>query len=297
MGDFVNKLLRRRRSTMALVSALLGGLLLLVAPSSPAALAQYDACGSLIGKTSGEKWSCTFVDNFSGNSLDTGNWTVGETPTTGYAVGATCFDKDNVAVKQGTLRLLAKDEGHTFQCSSPYAPFSTRYTGGHIATTGHFSQAYGRFEVRAKYPASGAGLHSGFWMYPEKLTYGAWPASGEIDVAEWWSNTPTYALPTLHYSGSTAADSGSACKVANPSVFHTYTMEWETAEMRFSIDGKQCFSRSWTPDAPLVAPQPFDKPFVLVLGNAVGPATGTNAVSATTNLPATYTVDYIKAWR
>lgn len=294
-----NIVLRRRPAALVVACALVAGLFLALAPGSPAAPARStsDACGPLLSKPSGGKWSCTFVDDFSGTSVDTGKWVVGETPTTGFHIGITCFDKDNVVVRQGTLRLLAKDEGYTFRCANPYAPFNTRYTGGHVATNGHFAQAYGRFEVRAKYPATGPGIHAGFWMYPQKQTYGAWPASGEIDVAEWWSNAPAYALPTLHYSGSTTADSGWGCRVADPTVFHTYTVEWERTEMRFSIDGQQCFRRSWTPDAPLVVPQPFDQPFVLVLGNGVGDATGSNAVGSSTTLPATYTVDYAKAWR
>jgi hypothetical protein len=46
-----------------------------------------------------------------------------------------------------------------------------------------------------------------------------------------------------------------------------------------------------------VAPQPFDQPFSMILNMGVGPLGGSNPVSSSTKLPATYTVDYAKAWR
>jgi len=155
-----------------------------------------------------------------------------------------------------------------------------------------------RFDVRARYPQSGSGLRGGFWMYPAKQTYGAWPASGEIDVAEWWSSSPNTVLPTLHYSGSSQfGDSGWNCTVTDPTVWHDYTLVWLPTQMQFSIDGRTCFTDTWTPNAPLVAPQPFDQPFNMILNMAVD-NTGSNLVSAqSTSLPATYEVDYVKAWK
>ena len=71
-----------------------------------------------------------------------------------------------------------------------------------VGTKGKFSQTYGRFEVRAKWPtADTSGIHGGFWMYPVENVYGRWPESGEIDVAEWWSSRPRLSLPSLHFDG------------------------------------------------------------------------------------------------
>jgi beta-glucanase (GH16 family) len=135
-------------------------------------------------------------------------------------------------------------------------------------------------------------------MYPLDNAYGPWPASGEIDVAEWWSVDPTLVMPSLHFYGRDFhVDSGWGCRVANPSVFHTYTVEWFPTGFNFSIDGTPCFTRTPTPNEPLVAPQPFDQPFSMILNMGVGTASGTNTVSSATPLPATYTVDYAKAWR
>ena len=67
--------------------------------------------------------------------------------------------------------------------------------------------------------------------------------------------------------------------------------------MRFFIDGSMCYDRKWAPELPQVPPQPFDHPFSMILNMGVGTAGGSNPVSSATPLPATYTVDYAKAWR
>ncbi len=266
-----------------------------------AASVAYDACGVVLTKADGSSWTCAFVDNFDARSLDPNKWGIQQTASTGFRTGQTCFtgSTKNISLSRGELLLTARAEKGQFLCKSPSGDFSTTYTGGMIGTRGRFSQTYGRFEVRAKYPtARSAGVHGGFWMYPKTHTYGQWPASGEIDVAEWWSNDPTLVLPSLHYNGRDyTVDSGWNCRVTDVSSYHTYTVEWLPTAISFFIDGSLCFTRTPTPDSPLVAPQPFDHPFSMILNMGVGTAGGTNAVTASTPLPATYTVDYAKAWR
>ncbi|KAA1428895.1 glycoside hydrolase family 16 protein [Nocardioides antri] len=268
--------------------------------AATSATALSDACGPALTKPDGSRWSCTFVDNFGGNALNPDRWVVQETARTGFRTGRTCYTASsrNVSVRDGELHLVA-DEGRWFTCRNPLRNFATRYTGGMVGTRGHFSQTFGRFEVRARYPgARTSGLHGGFWMYPLSHKYGAWPASGEIDVAEWWSSDPTLVLPSLHYTGRDHNhDSGWGCRVPDVSNYHTYAVEWLRTTMRFLIDDQRCFSRSWTPDSPLVAPQPFDHPFSMILNMGVGTSTGTNKVTSRTQFPGRYVVQYAKAWR
>ncbi|WP_183095946.1 glycoside hydrolase family 16 protein [Nocardioides stalactiti] len=295
--------LRRALAAAALVGlAAVAPLQLATGGGSPAgAEVTYDACGVVTTKADGSSWSCSYVDNFDGRSLDPAKWITQSTAVTGFRSGQTCFttsDK-NIKVRKGALELIALALPGKFTCKSPTGDFTTKYTGGMVGTRGKFSQTYGKFEVRAKFPtARTSGVHGGFWMFPLNLKYGPWPASGEIDVAEWWSHEPTLVLPSLHYKGRDyLVDSGWNCRVADVSQFHTYTVDWQPSAISFFIDGTLCFTRTPDPDAPLVAPQPFDHPFSMILNMGVGTEGGQNAITASTPLPATFFVDYAKAWK
>lgn len=271
------------------------------APSVRTVAAESDECGEVLTKADGSAWECTFVDEFQGRDLDRDNWLVGESSWSGYRLGQTCFtaERKNVMVRGGALALTAQDEGRPFVCRTPSGDFTTQYTGGHVTTRDAFAQAYGRFEVRAKFPTGRTpGLHGAFWMMPAEPTYGPWPHSGEIDVAEWRSAFGEYVLPSLHYAGrSWWDDTGWGCTQADVSRYHTYVLEWGPDEMRFYQDGELCFRRSWVPDDPLVAPQPFDQPFHLILTMGVGKDSGGNAVSDGTEFPGEFAIDHVKAWQ
>lgn len=269
-------------------------------PTPGAAASTRDACGPTRTKPGGGTWRCTFVDNFDGSRLDSTTWHATDTEQTGFQIGSTCLSPSasNVRVRLGRLVLTARNEGETFTCENPLGPFDTRYTGGHISTKSTFAQVYGRFAARIRFPrTSEQGLHGGFWMYPAQHTYGAWPASGEIDVAEWWSLDPTLTLPSLVYGGRGWFDSGWDCRTDEAHTWRTYAVVWTPRVIRFYQDGALCFRRSWSPLAPLIGPQPFDHPFELVLTWGVGGASGHNAVTPDTKVPASLKVDWVKAWK
>lgn len=259
-----------------------------------------DACGRLLRKPSGGRWRCSFVDEFDRRRLDHSKWEVMDTRKIGWWQGETCFTtgRESVDVRRGRLVLTAR-RGPLINCGTAAHSAFTHYTGGMVNTSHNFAQTYGRFEVRSKYPtADTQGIIGGFWMYPIRHTYGRWPRSGEIDVAEWWSARPRQVVPSLHYEGrERRVDSGFKCRVKTPTRFHTYTLVWRPTVMRFSIDGKKCFARRWTPDPPLTRPQPFDHPFSMILFVGVPWRWGGRGATAQTEFPARYVVDYAKAWR
>lgn len=255
-------------------------------------------CGSTTYlKADGSAYACTFVEEFDGRTLDTSKWVVQDTSRTGFHLSGACLTGDtNLQLRRGAARMSVTRE-EPFVCESPNGDFVTEYRGVGMSTWGRFAQTYGRFEARIAFPAAtGKGPHGGFWMNPQKLTYGSWPHSGEIDVAEWFANRPDYVHPSLHYAGDDFwADTGWDCYIGRSDVFHTYAVEWDATVMRFYVDGKQCWSRSWTPDAPLVAPQPFDHDFYVSLTQGIGP-NAFNAPEEQTQWPATMVVDYVRAW-
>ncbi|RHW26894.1 glycoside hydrolase family 16 protein [Nocardioides immobilis] len=271
------------------------------APTEPAAASVLarDACGPILKKWNGTRWRCSFVDNFNGRQLDRDKWGVQESQRSRFSTGMTCYmdSPKNIKVRQGKLRLITLKR--SWLLCGAYKAFITRFTGGMIGTKGHFSQTYGRFEIRAKFPPTKeGGLHGGFWMYPIEKTYGQWPESGEMDVAEWWSYTPHVVLSALHYDGRTKAeDSSKRCRTRTPARFHRYSVLWRPTMMRFYIDGRECFRRAWEPDAPQKRPQPFDHPFSMILNMGVTEYTRDAKITNKTEFPSAFVVDYAKAWR
>lgn len=249
----------------------------------------------------GGRYSCTFEDDFGGDRLDSSKWVVQETSYSGMTTASRdCYvnDPDNIAVYGGRVRLTNRVEAAPFTCRSPYGDFATTTTAATIATATRFSQTYGRFEFRARMPAEVVqGIHSALWLYPQKHTYGAWPQSGEIDVAEWFSGHASHVFPSVHYAGENMWEStGFDCPVPSSGTqFHRYAVEWTPTVMRFLYDGQLCFQHAWTPTSPLRAPQPFDHPFYVVLSQAFGG--GWNAVTAETPRSASMDVDWVRVWR
>jgi beta-glucanase (GH16 family) len=255
----------------------------------------------------GINWSCRFDSEFTGSSLDASQWLPITTATSGYTSGlVACFmnSPNNISVGNGYLSLTARKEAAPFTCQDPYGNFSTQYTSGMVSTYGLFSQAYGRFEVKAKLPAATvSGLQSSLWLYPNSLTYGEWPLSGEIDIAETYSQYPTVAVPYLHYNYDTStADpatsinivTNDACTI-DPNVFNDYVVEWTPSTISMIYNGQTCLVDHWIPSSALTAPQPFDQPFFINLTQALGLATN-NFDPATTPLPATSEIQYVRAW-
>ena len=287
------------RCTLALIAVI--GLVAL--PSSPAqAHRSTQNCGgtNYVPKPGGGYWTCTFDDEFNGTGLNPANWTVMDTATSGFHSGAECFvnSSNNVSVNNGYLTLTARREAAPFICGDPNGGnYTTQYTSGAVTAYGKFSQTYGRFEIRGSFPAATvAGLQSSLWLYPANSTYGGWPASGEIDIAEEYSEFPDRAIPYVHYNSAGDPNiTNNNCLINNVAAFHTYALVWTSTSLTFQYDGATCLVNTWNPAAPLVAPQPFDQPFFVNLTQALG--IGANAFDPTTTpLPASTQIDYVRIW-
>ena len=273
---------------------------------TPDAVAAEPNCGGATVLTGPDgSWECTFGDEFDGGSLDQSKWIAQRTETSGYTNGQTaCFvdSPGNISVSGGSLKLTARKEAAPFACTDPHGDFETQYTSGMVSTAeGRFSQAFGRFEVRAKVSSAQVkGLHSAFWLWPVDPTkYGSThPASGEIDIAELYSLFPDRAIPYIHYDQATPdlSVTNNHCMISNPDEFHTYAVEWTSSEIEVIYDGGTCLVHTWNPAPPLNNAQPFDQPFIIALTQALG--IGTNQFEPeTTPLPATTEVDYVRVWQ
>jgi beta-glucanase (GH16 family) len=282
--------------------------------SEPSARHTRLSCGGeRIAKQGGGYWTCTFDDEFDGHRLDTNQWTPQQTSNSAYTTGtptaAACYEnsRSNVSVFGGYLNLTAREEPAPFTCSYPGGSFTTQYTSGMVTTVYGVHQTYGRFEVRAKLPDTAVeGLQETLWLWPVNDTYyGAYPASGEIDFAEFYSEYATLDVPYIHYnydpSTVNPATNTNIVTAYNCSIdytkFNVYTVVWEPGTITLMYNGNTCLVDNYVPDNGLTSPEPFDQPFFVSLTQALG-GVGTNPFTpGTTPLPATLQIDYVRVWK
>ncbi|NIX75282.1 glycoside hydrolase family 16 protein [Microvirga terricola] len=158
------------------------------------------------------------------------------------------------------------------------------YTSGMLSTYHSFSQTYGYFEMRAKFPA-GKGMWPAFWLLPAN---GHWPP--EIDVVEMLGHDPGKIYMTVHSkaSGRSTEQQGSIRVNDTSSGFHTYGIYWGPDTITWYLDGNPTYS----------APTPADmhQPFYLVVNLAVG-GRWPGDPNESTHFPAAMEVEYIRAYK
>ena len=159
------------------------------------------------------------------------------------------------------------------------------YISGLINTHGTFSQTYGYFEISAQVP-SGQGLWPAFWLLPQS---GNWPP--EIDVLELLGHDPSTYYVGSHWtdaSGSHAFDTqGISTGIDLSQGFHSYGTLWTADSISFYLDGAEVYS--------MQTPAGMDEPMYLLASLTVG-GNWPGAPDETTQFPAEFQVDYIRAW-
>ncbi len=240
-----------------------------------------------------DDWVLDWRDEFNGNSLDSTVWTA-DLGSGGWGNSESQYYKaQNAVVAGGLLTITAKRE------TAGDAP----YTSARIQTSRKQSFTYGRFEMRAKLPAT-QGMWPAFWLLGNSCNswglYGGtvnWPACGEIDIMEMIggstgnaSDYTTYG--TLHYLN--AANYNPALSIGYRNAtqlsddFHVYRMDWTPQSFTWYIDGVAFGTRLITPDM-----EEFHKPYFILLNLAVGGNWGGWA-NSTTVFPQTYAIDYVR---
>jgi len=247
-------------------------------------------------------WKCVFSDDFDGSALDLTRWTVVKTSDDGFSSGIppafACYDYDPraVSVSGGYLNLSVLKIDDEFLCGGPAAQ-PTKYIGGAVSTKYRLAQAYGRFQIRAKFATDRRpGLQSSLVLMPDKSVYDL--KSGEIDIAEYFSKWPDRVIPTVRYShdGDDPTASTDQCTTDRPDLFHTYTLQWTPEQIDMYMDGKRFLSTTWSASGGLHHPAPFDQPFYLTMFEALGVSKAAFDPDDPPQLPATLQVDYVRIW-
>jgi len=198
----------------------------------------------------------------------------------------------NVQQKSGNLVITAQKEDFTGADGIARA-----YTSSRLRTSGHFSQAYGRFEARMQLPL-GKGIWPAFWLLGDDIKTVGWPTGGEIDIMENIGEASTV-YSTLHgpgYSGGHAISAKyplPAGEAVNTG-FHLYALEWAPDDIKFFLDGNLIVER--TPaDLPAGTTWVYDHPFFVILNLAVGGKWPGNP-DDTTVFPQTMLIDYVRVY-
>lgn len=268
-------------------------------------------------------WRLVWSDDFEGDAIDRSKWD--------FDLGNGFFDYRNHAWVPGwgneelqyytddprnisvadsllTIRVL-KEPLHG--CGYTSARIKTRRRDG----TPLFTKRFGKFEFRAKVP-HGKGLWPALWMLPQDDAYGAWAASGEIDVMEIVGERPREYLGSIHF-GSTFPKRTLVTHVhtfagtGTVGDFHVYAVEWEPGRIRWSVDGVHWATQTfwWSCSALRNGkgieargkadinpwPAPFDQPFYIVMNVAVG-GNFPGMPNPATEFPAELVVDYVRVY-
>ena len=218
----------------------------------------------------------------------------------------------NLSLKDSCLVIRACREEASDGCAYTSARIRTRTSEGQSL----FSQAYGRFECRARVSA-GQGIWPAFWLLPTEELYGGWAASGEIDVMEVVGARPHEVLGSLHFGS--AWPHRDHRTVVHPlaqgdsaELFHVYAVEWDPGVIRWFVDGQvYAEQRFWwsCSERDLAGgrlppseehlnpwPAPFDRPFHLILNLAIGGGLP-GAPDDSTPFPAEFVIDYVRVFQ
>ena len=197
---------------------------------------------------------------------------------------------DNATVQDGILTIEARIERKG----------GKDYTSCRMVTRNVGDWLYCKVEARAKLP-SGVGTWPAIWMLPTDWAYGAWPASGEIDIMEHVGYNPNVIVQSIHVVRYHAGQARNK-SIRVPGVmeeFHTYSVEWLPDRIIFSVDGNE----TWTyrpldmTERPTKEIWPFDRRMHILVNLAFGGDWGGAAGIDEGCLPARFEVDYIRVYQ
>ncbi|MEM7453767.1 MAG: family 16 glycosylhydrolase [Planctomycetota bacterium] len=232
-------------------------------------------------------YTVSWYDEFDGNTLDTSKWVAGNTnqPTNNSIHD---YIPGQVSVGNGVMTILTED------IPSRGWPFRSGLVS---STAGH---RYGRFEVRAKLPAT-KGTWPAIWILPNTNSF-PWPSEGEIDIMENRGDEPFKTSSAFHYgsnppyvhnfvySEQSTFDNG---LVNYHDSFHVYACEWDPDQIRFFIDGVHYYTVYNSSVNQFLSGQ--SAPMHLIINTAVGGHFLENPDN-TSVWPQRFEVDYVYVW-
>ncbi|HET8656439.1 MAG TPA: glycoside hydrolase family 16 protein [Longimicrobiaceae bacterium] len=214
------------------------------------------------------------------------------------------YQPENARVEDGRLIIEARRErlrnprydstSTDWRRSREYAD----YTSASLTTRGLHAWRYGRFEMRARIPVS-PGMWPAFWTVGE---HGRWPASGEIDIMEYYRDM---LLANVAWAGAdgkaewddTRRPLAQLGDSAWASRFHVWRMDWDEKEIRLYVDDSLLNTTALdsTFNADGSGGNPLRQAHHVILNLAIGGDNGGDP--GATHFPARYEIDYVRVYR
>jgi len=183
------------------------------------------------------------------------------------------------------------DQYLEYRYNADYNPADVNYLSGILTSYESFQFTHGYVEARVKMPA-GQGLWPAFWLLNAYYV----EDSPEIDIVEFLGHETDTTYHTYHHfdvANNWAKISTPSFEVLNPTAttqFHTYGVSWEAGQIIWYVDGIE--RHRVTNDEYKISTQSM----YVLLNLAVGGA-WPGSPDATTNFPAEFEVDYVRAYK
>lgn len=230
-------------------------------------------------------------DEFSGKTLDAGNWT--------YEAGGSGWGNNELEYYTNSLNNSFLTGGYLVIEARKETFGTNNYTSARIISKDKKTFTYGRIDIRAKLP-KGQGLWPALWMLGNNISQQGfgWPACGEIDIMELLGQNPQKIYGTVHWSSagqySSKGENYSITTGDFSSSFHVFSIQWDSLKMTFLLDNVAYFTANKTDM--VGSTNTFDKPFFFIMNVAVGGNWPGNPNSFTT-FPQRMIVDYVRVYQ
>lgn len=222
-------------------------------------------------------------DEFDGSALDTATWSTcyywqAQGCTNEWNDELQAYHPGNVRVADGALELIAREETTTGRLNDGTEQ-EFEYSSGMVS--GHDAEVFqhGFVEVRARVPA-GQGLWPALWLLAADRV---WPP--EIDIMEFIGDETGVVHQTL-WAADGAPTRFRAEGLDYSQDWHTFAIDWRPGSLTFYVDGER--QGEATDGVP-------DEPMYVIANLAVG-GEWPGPPGPETELPATFSVDYIRIW-